>query len=65
MPRACPGSEPVKPWAAKADGVNLTTQPWGYHFFNHFLISFLISEKFAFTFESSAPPSVKESQFKS
>ena len=29
VPRPCPGFEPVKPWATKAEHVNLTTQPWG------------------------------------
>ena len=24
-----PGSEPVKPWAAEAERMNLTTRPWG------------------------------------
>ena len=29
VPCPCPGSEPMKPRAAKAESVNLTTQPWG------------------------------------
>ena len=36
MPRPCPGSEPAKPWAAKAEHTNLTTRPQGWPLKNHF-----------------------------